>query len=113
MLDPSPCPSPARGEGTLTIASIHPRGRAALTVNRARLLLTDALGTPFGRALSCRPDRWSMPGIDETRTFVPLKIAVLTVSDTRSLAEDKSGATLAERIEKAGHTVADRGLVPD
>src|SRR2546425_300706 len=45
-----------------------------------------------------------MPGIDETRTFVPLKIAVLTVSDTRSLAEDKSGATLAERIEKAGHT---------
>ena len=50
-----------------------------------------------------------MPGIDETRTFVPLKIAVLTVSDTRSLAEDKSGATLVERIEKAGHTVADRG----
>ena len=54
-----------------------------------------------------------MPGIDETRTFVPLKIAVLTVSDTRSLAEDKSGATLVERIEKAGHTIADRGLVPD
>jgi molybdenum cofactor biosynthesis protein B len=39
-----------------------------------------------------------MPGIDESRTFIPLKIAVLTVSDTRELADDKSGATLAERI---------------
>ena len=46
-----------------------------------------------------------MPGIDQTRQFVPLKIAVLTVSDTRELADDKSGATLAERIEKAGHAV--------
>ena len=44
-----------------------------------------------------------MPGIDETRQFVPLKIAVLTVSDTRELADDKSGATLAERIKAAGH----------
>lgn len=54
-----------------------------------------------------------MPGIDETRTFVALKIAVLTVSDTRALADDKSGAILAERIEKAGHVVADRAIVPD
>ena len=54
-----------------------------------------------------------MPGIDQTREFVPLKIAVLTVSDTRSLAEDKSGATLAERIEKAGHAVAARAIVTD
>ena len=54
-----------------------------------------------------------MPGIDQTREFVPLKIAVLTVSDTRALAEDKSGATLAERIEKAGHTVAGRAIVTD
>jgi molybdopterin adenylyltransferase len=54
-----------------------------------------------------------MPGIDQTREFVPLKIAVLTVSDTRSLAEDKSGATLAERIEKAGHVVAGRAIVTD
>ena len=46
-----------------------------------------------------------MPGIDQSRQFIPLKIAVLTVSDTRSLDEDKSGATLAERIEKAGHAV--------
>ena len=48
-----------------------------------------------------------MPGIDESKQFIPLKIAVLTVSDTRALADDKSGATLAERIEKAGHAVAD------
>ena len=54
-----------------------------------------------------------MPGLDESRAFVPLKIAVLTVSDTRVLADDKSGATLAERIEKAGHSVADRAIVTD
>jgi molybdopterin adenylyltransferase len=54
-----------------------------------------------------------MPGIDETKQFVPLKIAVLTISDTRELADDKSGATLAERIAKAGHLVADRAIVTD
>jgi molybdenum cofactor biosynthesis protein B len=54
-----------------------------------------------------------MPGIDESRQFIALKIAVLTVSDTRDLADDKSGATLAERIAKAGHTVADRAIVTD
>ena len=54
-----------------------------------------------------------MPGVDETRQFIPLKIAVLTVSDTRDLAGDKSGATLAERVAKAGHTVADRAIVTD
>ena len=54
-----------------------------------------------------------MPGLDETRQFVPLKVAVLTVSDTRSLADDKSGTTLAERIAKAGHVVADRAIVTD
>jgi molybdenum cofactor biosynthesis protein B len=55
----------------------------------------------------------AMPGIDASRQFIPLKIAVLTVSDTRSLADDKSGGTLAERIEKAGHTVAARAIVTD
>jgi molybdenum cofactor biosynthesis protein B len=55
----------------------------------------------------------AMPGIDETRQFIPLKIAVLTMSDTRSLADDKSGATLAERIEKAGHVLADRQIARD
>jgi molybdenum cofactor biosynthesis protein B len=54
-----------------------------------------------------------MPSLDDTRQFVPLKIAVLTISDTRALADDKSGATLAERIEKAGHAVADRAIVTD
>ena len=54
-----------------------------------------------------------MPGLDETKPFVPLKFAVLTVSDTRELADDKSGATLVDRIEAAGHTVAQRGIVRD
>ena len=54
-----------------------------------------------------------MAGIDETRAFVALKIAVLTVSDTRSLTDDKSGATLAERIGKAGHFLAVRDIVTD
>ena len=54
-----------------------------------------------------------MPGLDQSRQFVPLKIAVLTVSDTRVLADDKSGSTLAERIEQAGHVVAGRAIVPD
>ena len=54
-----------------------------------------------------------MPGIDDKRPFVPLKIAVLTISDTRKLEDDKSGGTLAERIGKAGHAVAARAIVPD
>jgi molybdopterin adenylyltransferase len=55
----------------------------------------------------------SMSRIDETRPFVPLKIAVLAMSDTRSLAEDNSGSTLVERITQAGHVVADRQIVRD
>jgi molybdenum cofactor biosynthesis protein B len=54
-----------------------------------------------------------MAGIDANREFIPLRIAVLTISDTRNLADDKSGATLCERIEKAGHTVAGRAIVTD
>jgi molybdenum cofactor biosynthesis protein B len=54
-----------------------------------------------------------MPGIDQSRKFIPLQIAVLTVSDTRELADDKSGATLVERIERAGHAVAERAIVAD
>jgi molybdopterin adenylyltransferase len=49
----------------------------------------------------------------ESRPFVPVRIAVLTVSDTRTLAEDRSGETLAVRIAEAGHLLADRALVPD
>src|SRR5882757_5372363 len=54
-----------------------------------------------------------MPRLDESKTFIPLKIAVLTVSDTRAFEDDKSGSTLAERIEKAGHAVAARAIVTD
>jgi molybdenum cofactor biosynthesis protein B len=54
-----------------------------------------------------------MPGIDESKQFIPLKFGVLTVSDTRQLADDKSGATLSERIKAAGHYLADRTIVPD
>src|SRR5437660_205222 len=54
-----------------------------------------------------------MPAIDDSRQFIALKIAVLTVSDTRSLHDDKSGATLVERIETAGHVIATRAIVTD
>jgi molybdopterin adenylyltransferase len=54
-----------------------------------------------------------MPGIDEKKQFVPLKIAVLTISDTRSLKDDKSGALLVQRVVTAGHLVAERTIVPD
>ncbi len=54
-----------------------------------------------------------MPGIDETKEFVPLKIAVLTISDTRNLKDDKSGALLVQRIVAAGHVVAERSIVTD
>ncbi|MHA3839652.1 molybdenum cofactor biosynthesis protein B [Sphingomonas aestuarii] len=51
--------------------------------------------------------------IDEGRTFIPVRIAVLTVSDTRGLSEDRSGDTLVERIERAGHILADRAILRD
>ncbi len=54
-----------------------------------------------------------MTKIDESRPFLPVNIVVMTVSDTRSAADDRSGDTLAGRIEDAGHVVADRRIVPD
>lgn len=51
--------------------------------------------------------------IVETLPFLPVNIAVLTVSDTRDLSNDTSGATLAERIAGAGHQLADRRIVKD
>lgn len=51
--------------------------------------------------------------IDPNGTFVPVNIAILTVSDTRDLASDRSGDTLAARIEAAGHKVVDRALLRD
>ncbi len=54
-----------------------------------------------------------MSGTGSEPGFVPLRFAVLTVSDTRGLGDDRSGATLAERIEAAGHVLAARAIVPD
>ena len=51
--------------------------------------------------------------IDESKAFVPLNMAVLTVSDTRALDDDKSGATLAERLTEAGHVLVRREIVTD
>lgn len=49
----------------------------------------------------------------EERSFVPVRIAVLTVSDTRNMETDTSGAILTERIEASGHVLAERAIVPD
>jgi molybdenum cofactor biosynthesis protein B len=54
-----------------------------------------------------------MAGIDPDRPFLPVRIAVLTMSDTRSAKEDKSGDLLAAFIQDAGHVLADRKLVRD
>ena len=54
-----------------------------------------------------------MSRIDETKDFVPVRFAVLTVSDTRSLDSDRSGDTLAGRITGAGHVLAARTILPD
>lgn len=54
-----------------------------------------------------------MTRIDETRAFIPVRIAVLTVSDTRSLEEDRSGDTLVERLTDAGHVLAARSIEKD
>ena len=55
----------------------------------------------------------AMGRIDESRPFLAVNIAVLTVSDTRTLETDTSGATLAERIVKSGHKVATRVVEKD
>ncbi len=51
--------------------------------------------------------------LNESRPFIPMKIAVLTVSDTRKLEDDKSGTVLAERLTAAGHVLAERAIVTD
>ena len=52
-------------------------------------------------------------GIDEELTFHPLRIAVLTISDTRDEETDKSGALLIERLTTAGHELGGKAIVPD
>ena len=54
-----------------------------------------------------------MSKLDESRPFLPVHIAVLTVSDTRGPADDRSGDALADRIRAAGHVVAERKIVKD
>ena len=54
-----------------------------------------------------------MAGIDDTLTFYPLRIAVLTISDSRNEETDKSGALLAERLVAAGHELAAKAIVRD
>ena len=51
--------------------------------------------------------------IDQLKSFIPVRIALLTVSDTRSLVDDKSGSVLAERVETSGHQVVSRKLLRD
>ena len=54
-----------------------------------------------------------MSKIDDTKEFIPVRIAVLTVSDSRDLSQDRSGAVLVDRIEATGHILADRMVVRD
>ena len=64
----------------------------------------------------CRPRPLGLsrvPGIDDSLAFHPLRIAVLTVSDTRDEDSDKSGALLADRLTGAGHVLAGKAIVTD
>ncbi len=54
-----------------------------------------------------------MSRIDDTRAFIPVRIAILTVSDTRTPADDRSGDTLVDRLTTAGHHLASRAIVRD
>ena len=54
-----------------------------------------------------------MSRIDDTKDFIPVRIAVLTVSDTRAMDEDRSGQVLVDRIADAGHVLADRKILRD
>ena len=54
-----------------------------------------------------------MPGIDENLAFTPVRIAVLTVSDTRSLKDDKSGTLLVKLLKEAGHELAEHAIEKD
>jgi molybdenum cofactor biosynthesis protein B len=51
--------------------------------------------------------------LDESRAFIPVRIAILSVSDTRSLTDDRSGQTLVDRLTDAGHILADRKMLRD
>lgn len=65
----------------------------------------------YPRAIKRRSN--SLSGIAKEEEFISIRVAVLTVSDTRSIADDRSGNVLADRITSAGHTVASRSIVTD
>lgn len=54
-----------------------------------------------------------MMALDESKEFIPVRIAILTVSDTRALSDDRSGDILVERLTSAGHSLAARAIVRD
>lgn len=54
-----------------------------------------------------------MSRIDESKEFVPVRIAILTVSDSRSVEDDRSGQVLVDRLTAAGHVLADRKILRD
>lgn len=51
--------------------------------------------------------------LDKSYSFIPVRIAILSVSDTRTLDDDRSGQTLVDRLQDAGHILADRKIIPD
>ena len=57
--------------------------------------------------------RLNLPKIDDSRSFLPVNIAVLTVSDSRTEMDDKSGSLLVKRLQGVGHHLADRAIIPD
>ena len=67
-------------------------------------------GHPLVRRVETRP---TLPAMTADRDFVPLNLCVLTVSDSRTLANDSSGDTLATALTDAGHVLAERALLPD
>src|ERR1039457_1014576 len=116
-----PCRPPARS-ATTRCKSRRRGASCRMRLPTARRSNANAGSPPASRKANCRPairsrrrryKEFAMPGIDESRQFVPLKIAVLTVSDTRELGDDKSGNTWVERIRAAGHVVAERAIVKD
>jgi hypothetical protein len=70
------------------------------------------MGTGF--RINCAINKeFPMPKIDESRPFIPVNIAILTVSDTRTVKDDKSGTALEKMLTKAGHALADRTIIED
>jgi molybdenum cofactor biosynthesis protein B len=68
---------------------------------------------PKGRKHGGPPQEPAMSRIDESRPFTPVRIGVLTVSDTRGAEDDRSGDLLVQRLTEAGHVLADRAIVRD